>query len=492
MGEALATVAEGRLRGVSEEGVNHFLGVPYAAAPAGALRFKAPAAHSGWSGVRDCSEPGPTAPQSPTPDFPGLDLVPLVGAGWRQGGEFLQANIWAPEGAKDAPVMVFIHGGAFVGGSNDAAVTDGTAFARSGVVLVSINYRLGIEGWLALSGAPTNLGLRDQIAALAWVKANIAAFGGYPGNVTVFGESAGAMSIGCLIASPPAQGLFRRAIVESGHGSMVRPIAIAERVTKRLAKMAGVTPDAAGFATLTPAEWVPIQQKLQLPTTRIDLRDETGIEPAFGLSRFLPVYGDDILPDQPLDALAKGIGADIDLLIGTNAEEMNLYFVPTGARDKIGRLLAWTITRGKVRRAWAILKAYGMGKRKPGQVFTDAMNDLVFRLPARVFAAAHRGRTYFYEFGWRSPAFDGELGACHALELPFVFGTTDRCSGEYGFVGANPPQDLADRVHAVWVGFARDGGLDWPEYSGATPCVMRLERNEAAMEAPLKAAAFWP
>ncbi|WP_220129779.1 carboxylesterase/lipase family protein [Sphingomonas chungangi] len=459
MGEALATVAEGRLRGVGEGGVNRFLGVPYAAAPLGALRFKAPAPHPGWSEVRDCTQPGPTAPQAQTPDFPGLDLVPLVGAGWRQGSEFLQANIWAPEGAKDAPVMVFIHGGAFVGGSNDAPVQDGTRFARSGVLLVSINYRLGVEGWLALPGAPTNLGLRDQIAALAWVKANVAAFGGDPANVTVFGESAGAMSIGCLIASPLAQGLFRRAIIESGHGSMVRPIAVAERVTKRLAKMAGVTADAVGFATLTPAEWIPIQQTMQLPTTRIDLRDETGIEPAFGLSRFLPVYGDDVLPEPPLDALAKGVGADIDLLIGTNAEEMNLYFVPTAARDEIGRLLAWVIARSKVRRAWSILKAYGMGRRKPGHVFTEAMTDLVFRLPARVFAAAHRGRTHFYEFGWRSPAFGGELGACHALELPFVFDTTACCAGKQGFVG--PTRRRISPIASMLPGWASRATAGW-------------------------------
>ncbi|MDH7638833.1 carboxylesterase/lipase family protein [Sphingomonas oryzagri] len=490
MGEALATVAEGGLKGVSEGGVRRFLGVPYAASPLGERRFAAPQPYPAWEGVRDVSSPGPTAPQAKTPAFPGLDIVPLIGAGWREGDDFLQANIWAPEDAIAAPVMVFIHGGAFVGGSNDAQVTDGTAFARSGVVLVSINYRLGVEGWLALPGAPTNLGLRDQIAALRWVQKNIAAFGGDPANITVFGESAGAMSIGCLIASPLAKGLFRRAIVESGHGSMVRPIAVARRATAKLAKLAGVTPDVDGFATLSPAQWIPHQQTVQAPTTRIDLRDGQGREPAYGLSRFLPVFGDDVLPEHPLDALAKGAGAEVELLIGTNAEEMNLYFVPTGVKARIGRLLAWFILRGKVPKARAILKAYGMGRRKAGDAFTEALSDLVFRQPARAFAAAHRGRTHFYELGWRSPIFGGELGACHAIDLPFVFDTIACCTGEEGFVGPRPPADLAKRIHAIWVGFARDGGLAWPEYSADKPWVRRLEQDEATTEAPLPAAPY--
>jgi len=165
--------------------------VPYAAPPDGDLRFAPPAPHAPWSEVRDATDYGPNAPQIIRP-FEGLDIAALVGEGWREGDDYLTVNIWTPDvGASGLPVMVFIHGGSFTGGCNDSPVQDGAAFARSGVVCMTINYRLGIDGFLAIEGAPTNLGLRDMIAALRWVRENAAAFGGDPDNVTVFGESAG-------------------------------------------------------------------------------------------------------------------------------------------------------------------------------------------------------------------------------------------------------------------------------------------------------------
>ena len=349
------------------------------------------------------------------------------------------------------------------------------------MVFISINSRLGIDGFLPMVGAPTNLGLRDQIAALRWVRDNARAFGGDPDNVTVFGESAGAMSIANLLTSPPAKGLFRRAIIESGHGSMVRSIAIAERLTRKLARMLGVPADADGFRQAEIERCVATIDKAQLPTTRIDLRDASGFEPAYGLSRFLPVVGDDVLPRAPLAALADGVGSEVEVLIGTNAEEMNLYFVPTGIKRWLPGLLARYALSRVQPNSREFLKAYGLGKRgrRAGEVYTDTLNDLVFRLPARRFAAAHRGRTHFYEFGWRSPALNGELGACHAIEIPFVFNTLASCSGPRGFVGSNPPQGLADSVQAVWVGFARNGALRWPEYDPDGRQVYALEDSRA-------------
>jgi len=232
MGESIVTITSGKVRGVGEDGVTWFRGIPYAAPPVGDLRFALPADHAPWSDVRDATVSGPSAPQVLKP-FPALDVAPLVGAAWVQGDDYLTASIWTPDPeAKALPVMVFIHGGAFVLGCNDTGITDGSAFARSGVVLIAINYRLGIDGFVPIPGAPTNLGLRDQIAALKWVQRNAAAFGGDPDNVTVFGESAGAMSVANLVASPLARGLFRRAIIQSGHGSMVRPISVASRLTQ--------------------------------------------------------------------------------------------------------------------------------------------------------------------------------------------------------------------------------------------------------------------
>ena len=484
----------GSVRGSSADGIDRFLGVPYAAAPVGPRRFRAPQPPERWDGVRDASAPGANAPHRLNP-FPALEVEPLIGSGWQAGDDYLTLNIWRPAGGgAGLPVMVFIHGGGFVIGSKDAAVHDGTAFARDGIICIAINYRLGIDGFLPIPGVPTNLGLRDQIAALEWVRDGVGAFGGDPANVTVFGESAGGMSVACLIASPLAKGLFRRAIVQSGHGAMTRDIDVAQRLVRKLAKQLKVTPDEAGFRSVAPGDALDAVQKVGLPTTRLDLRDAAGLEPVFGISRFIPVHGDDVLPERPLDALRNGAGAEVELLIGTNAEEMNLYFVPTGIREKVGRLLAWFVLRRYLPKAREALKAYGLGRKdkRPGHVFTEALHDLVFRWPARRFAEEHRGRTHMYELDWRSPALEGQLGACHGMELPFVFDTLAVATGEKGLAGTSPPQALADRVHRIWVDYARDGSLPWPEFTGDSRLVYQLERGVAVHEPPMPAAPFLP
>ncbi len=427
--------------------------------------------------------------------MPKLDAVPLIGAGWVEGDEYLSLNVWKPEGdLTSLPVMVFIHGGGFVVGSKDAPVQDGSTFARDGIVYVALNYRMGIDGFLPIPGVQTNLGLRDMIAGLQWVRENITAFGGDPANVTVFGESAGAMAIADLVTSPLAKGLFRRAIIQSGHGGMTRDIGVAQRLVRKLAKLLGVTPDHAGFERVLPGEAMfDAVEKVSAPTTRIDLRGPDGREPVFGISRFVPVHGDDVLPLEPLEALKQGAGAEVDVLIGSNAQEMNLYLVPSGVRDKVNKLLAWLILRRSQPRAWAVLKAYGMGQGKtPGQALTDAMSDLVFRWPARRFAEEHQGRTHVYEFEWRSPRFDGGLGAAHGMELPIVFDSLVTVTGEQGLCGTNPPQELATRVHKIWVDFARDGTLPWTPFERDTRQVYQLAAGKAVSEPAMPAAPFLP
>lgn len=486
-------IGAGLVRGQGSGGILRFMGIPYAAAPVGALRFAAPQPATPWRETREATHTGPNAPQR-TRDVPGLDAVPLIGSGWVRGDEYLSLNVLRPEdNTSDLPVMVFIHGGGFVIGSKDAPVQDGAAFARDGIVFVAINYRMGIDGFLPIPGAPTNLGLRDMIAALTWVQNEIAAFGGDPANVTVFGESAGAMAISDLVTSPLAKGLFRRAIIESGHGAMTRDIGVAQRLVKKLASLLGISPDRAGFASIDPGEKsLDAVEKVSLPTAKIDLRNSDGREPVFGISRFVPVHGDDVLPERPLEALQKGAGADIDVLIGTNAEEMNLYLVPSGVREKIGRLLATYVLHRAHPKANKTLKAYGIGKRKAGHALTDAMNDLVFRWPARRFAEEHQGRTHMYEFEWRSPLFDGGLGASHGMELPFVFDTLACVTGPEGLCGTNPPQELADRVHKIWVDFARDGSLPWPAFDRDTRQVYQLAAGKAVREPPMPCAPFLP
>lgn len=492
MAEKIVNTQYGPVRGRTTDGVSRYFNIPFAAAPVGRRRFRAPEPHEGWSEVRDAFEIGPNAPHL-IKEFPGLDVEPLIGTGWREGDDYLNLNVWAPErAAGDAlkPVMVWIHGGGFVIGSNYAKIQDGTAFARSGVVCIAINYRMGIDGFLPIPGIPTNLGLRDMLFALAWVRENAASFGGDPDNVTVFGESAGAMAIADLITSPLARGLFKRAIVESGHGNMVREIPVARRLVAKLAKMLGVTADAEGFRGASFAACAKAVEKVSLPTTRINLRDADGREPVFGISRFIPVHGDDVLPDHPLEALKKGAGAEIDVLIGTNAEEMNLYLVPTGIRDKVGALLAWFVLSRSQPKAWAVLKDYGLrsGRKKAGQVLVDAMNDLVFRWPARRFAEEHQGRTHMYELDWGSDAFGGQLGACHGMELPFVFDTLPSVTGPEGLAGPNPPQALADHVHGLWARYATDGSLPWDEFDRAGRTVYQLAKGEAVHEPVMPAA----
>ncbi len=482
-------IESGTVRGALDAGIVRYLGIPYAAPP---VRFELPQPAVAWDGVRDMVERGPGAPHRTNP-FPMIDPTPLVGSGSDGGdGDYLRLNIWAPADAKNAPVMVFIHGGGFVVGSKDAPIHDGSAFARSGIICVAINYRMGIDGFLPVPGVPTNLGLRDMLFALGWVQRNIAAFGGDAANVTVFGESAGAMAIADLVTSPHAKGLFRRAIVQSGHGAMVRDIAIAQRLVKKLAKILRITPDAAGFRTVSNDAAADALAKIGKPWA-VDLRDTDGHEPVFGISRFIPVYGDDVLPEKPIDALRRGAGAEVEVLIGSNAEEMNLYFVPTGIRKKIGGLLTRWLVGRSLPNAKPALMAYGYKQKGvlPGDALTLALNDFVFRWPARQYAAAHRGRTWMYEFEWRSPACGGELGACHGIELPFVFKTLDTVTGPEGLAGEAPPADLAERVHGIWVRFGREGALSWAEF-GDDRQVYQLERGESVHEPVMPASRFLP
>ncbi|SFO51918.1 carboxylesterase/lipase family protein [Amycolatopsis rubida] len=413
--------AAGAVRGLRDAAGELYRAIPYAAAPIGPGRFTAPEPHPGWSGVRDGTRPSPAAPQ-PTRDFGRLDLTPYFGPGWVPGEEYLTVDVRTPAAdAGDRPVMVFVHGGGFVTGSTRAALYDGSAFARDGIVLVTVNYRLGIPGFLALEGAPDNRGLLDVLTALRWVRDSIAAFGGNPGNVTVFGQSAGATLTGALLATPEAAGLFRRAIVQSGSGTGAFAPEQAQRVTAAAAAALGVEPAAAAFAEIPDERFLEILPAL----AGLDLRTATAADPLAGLSPFSLV-----LPVQPADSLVGGL----DLLIGTNTEEGRLYLVPQGKPDR---------TAGQL-----------------GEVLFGAGTARMVR------AHAETGRTYVYSFGYRSTALDGRLGAAHTVELPFVFDLADEpwLHGDTGLLGPDAaPAGLAEEVHGAWVAFARTGEPGWAE-----------------------------
>lgn len=484
------TTVDGALKGTVSRGVRTFLGVPYAAAPEGELRFAEPRQVTPWAGVRDALEPGPTAPQKANRTFAGLDMFSVTGAEWRTGGGYLTANVWAPAAADSAPVMVYIHGGGLVLGSKDAPVYSGSRFARDGVVAVNLNYRLGADGFLPIPGAPTNLGLRDMLAGLRWVQRNIAAFGGNPDNVTIFGESGGAIAVACLLTSPLSRGLFHRAAVQSGHGSAVYPIEIAQRTVRALAKELHIDASADDFRSADPGRTVSALSRISRPG-RLDLKDENGYDPSFGLGKINPVYGDDVLPAHPLAALAQGAGADVDLLIGTTTEEARFWFGPT-RMEYLPRPPARFLLRLMAPHAAPLFTAYAdaFPHEHGGTTLTRVLTDLSFRWPARQFAAAHQGRTYMYEFEWRSPAAGGRLGAAHGMELPFVFDTLDTVTGPGRFAGNNPPQPIADRAHRLWIDFASSGKLPWHLFDPQTRQVYQIARGEPISEAPLIAAAF--
>ena len=453
----------GRVRGEVVGDIGRFRAIPYAAPPVDGLRFAPPARPSAWDGVRDARSPGATAPQVHRA-LPGVDLTPINGPGWRRGPDYLALDVWSPDtGAGGLPVIVYLHGGAFVAGTGSAAACDGAELARAGVVVVTINYRLGAEGFLPVPGGATNIGLRDQIAAVEWVRDNAEAFGGDPGNITLFGHSAGAASVACLLRSPLATGLFHRAIVHSGNDETTRPLAVGHRLGAALAAAAGVEHTAEALRTVSSERLLEAQGVVTARETRPDLRDPDGFDPGYGLVTFLPVTGDDVLPSESASAPA---GSAPDLLIGTCHDEINVYLVPTRVVDSVDERQAIGVLTASRPDAAAVLAAYGLGDGviTPGLALARALTDLAFRCPARRLADRHPGRTYSFDFRWPSPLRHGRLGACHGLELPFVFDTLHTAGGPTGLVGDTPPGQIGALMRRAWVDFATTGDPGWPEY----------------------------
>ncbi len=468
MTDPVVPTTSGAVRGqVTAAGFALFRGIPYAAAPEGDLRFAEPVPAPPWEDVRDARRPGPTAPQR-RHDVPGLDLTPLTGTGWRPGPEYLTVDVWTPRlGPAGLPVLVFVHGGAFLGGTGSAPVYDGTSFNHAGAVLVTVQYRLGVDGFLPLDGGTTNLGLRDQLAALRWVRENIAGFGGDPGNVTFFGAASGAVSVACLLASPLSQGLFHRAIVQSGHPDMVRDGVQARRLARVIADELKAEPTAEAFRKVSTEQLLDAQDAVLRPGGAPDLRDALGYDRGYGLSPFLPMVGDDVLPQHPAKAIKAGAGRDVDLVVGSCSEEMRLYLVPTGALDAVTDDQAVASLAVSHPDPAGVLERYGLGSDGPaGEVLVAALTDLVFRDGVRDLAENHGGRTFRYEFEWGSPLHDGALGACHGLELPFVFDALGPLSGPRGLLGERAPRELAHDLNGAWYRFAATGAPGWPEYTG--------------------------
>lgn len=475
----------GKLRGHASDGVIAFKGVRYAAPPFGVNRQRPPQRVEPWLGVRDAFSFGPKSPQVPYPPGIAEALSELVGTG----EDCLTLNVWTSElGKARHPVMVWIPGGMFEFHATGAtAFYDGSRFARDGVVCVTINYRVGAEGFLYLDDGVANLGLLDQIAALQWVHENISVFGGDPGKVTIFGESAGAMSVATLLSMPRTKGLFHRAIVESGTAHNVNSAETAVRIGRRLAEKLEVAATREAIAATSPERVLQAQAQL-----RDDLlaRPDSAFwgEVALSYLPWSPTVDGKTLPGRPIDLILAGAAADVDLLVGSNREETRLFFLSDGSLDRItdDAVVAIASAYGLPIDA---LRAYRMAypETGAGDLFSVIQTDWYWRIPAVRLADAHAtnalAATYMYEFAWRSPQLGGRLGAAHGVEIAFVFNTLGL--GTEPMLGQDPPQSLAKAMHAAWVAFATSGDCGWPRYDSVRRLTMRFDTTSGVVGNPM-------
>jgi para-nitrobenzyl esterase len=455
--EPVVRTAAGLVRGRAEGGVAVFRGIPFAQPPVGALRFAAPCPVRPWDGVREAAMFGPPPPQS------GFLLTPMAPvAPGADPGDWLTVNVFSPDpGAAGLPVMVWIYGGAYRFGASCLVGYDGTALARQDVVVVTFNHRVGVEGYACLPGVPANRALLDQVAALRWVRENVAAFGGDPDRVTVFGESAGAGAIASLLVMPAAAGLFRRAIAQSVPGTFFSP-ALAADVTAAIAVEAGLPPTAEAFAAADPARLAAASDRVRTE----DHRDRWGPVGRTGVP-FSPVVDGEVLPAAPWRAVAGGAGRDVDLIAGHNRDEYRLFTVMSGTRGTITGEAAGAALR-------ALAGAEGEAAYREAYPDADAEtlfelvnSDWLFRMPTLHLAQAHAaagGRTFLYQVSYPAP--EGDLGACHAIDVPLVFGVW-KGIGRMLF-GPEPPASavaLGNLMRAQWAAFAADGDPGWPPYA---------------------------
>jgi para-nitrobenzyl esterase len=478
--------AHGSVVGLDRGAVQVFRGVPYAGSTADGARWLRPASPVSWTGVRESVTWAPAAPQAPSP----LGLQP----GSAQSEDCLALNVWTPSVHESLPVMVWFHGGSFTGGTGATPWYSGTRLAQRGVVVVTVNYRLGALGFLDLSSvAPdrwpdaANAGLLDQQAALRWVKENIAGFGGDPDRITVFGESAGAMSTALHLVMPDSSGLFQRAVMQSGALAHSRsPEQSAEVAERLVARLGG--PDRIAAC---PTEQIVAAQVAIAP-------DVPGPLP------FMPTADGRNVPLDPLAAVAGGSAAGVPIIIGTTRDEMRLFttFDPaTASADphQLERRIGSLIDRhGASIDPTELVEIYRrrLGADAPlAQVAGAAMTDTEFRVPACELAdrqAAHAD-VYTYLFQWASDAWDGQLGSCHALEIPFVFDNLAQ-PGVAMLVGQHPPASLAQAMADSWARFAiggppdvtdTDGRRSWARHEAVDRPTMVFDEHSRMQRDPL-------
>ena len=469
--------SQGLVRGSTKHDICVWKGIRYAKPPVGDLRFHNPQPAESWTGVKDATAYGPVSYQ----------MKRILVGNEQQSEDCLSLNIWSPGAdGKKRPVMFWIHGGGFIGGSGSSDMYDGTQIAKNGdVVVVTINYRLGPLDFLYFKDMPgnkdnfeSNLGIKDQVAALKWVKENIAAFGGDPNAVTIFGESAGGISVETLMAVPAANGLFKRAIAESGPAGDVWTTKTSTLVTTLFLKELGLTPESAGKLKELPAD------SLVSAMTRLVLKMKT--DPTLPKT-FAPTVDGDYLPHDLLTEIHSGRSKGVDLLIGTNKDEANLFamkklkIVPVSEQE-----LKPYLVKLKPEEQKQLIGAY---KDYPSRnSILELITDGIFTMPSIKFAElqSEHANTFMYRFDWASkPIKAVGLGACHGLEIPFVFGTFHTKLGKKVLLFSDNKRihELSKQIQQAWINFARTGNpgtqdlADWKKYDSAVRCTIIFDKK---------------
>ncbi len=491
----------GTVRGAQLAEVLAFKGIPYAAPVEGINRWLPPQRRAPWSGTLDATSYGAICPQQPPVGMSRLllgaaafEYMKLSVLSAPQGSDCLNLNVWTTALGREhaLPVMVWIHGGGLAVGAASASATDGASLARHGVVVVTLNYRLAAMGLLAADGLfPGEVGVgnrafMDQVAALEWVRDNIAAFGGDPGNVTIFGQSAGGTGVAALLVSPRSAGLFRRAIMQSGPINMM-PIedhlAFTRAVLKELEVGVG---DVQAMADLPNKKIVGTLMQRMLFRRGSPFGNMSATKLPFA-----GAYGTAFMPRDVLDALARGASGSVDLLIGSNRDDglVPAVAVP-GPKAIMTRLFNYMIAgmvgatreqRKEVLARYRRLMPDASGYRVQAQIQTDALYRMRSIRAAELHAGQPGGRTYMYQFNWDSPVFEGVLGAIHGLDVPFVFDNLAQGEGVVGDVAQAQP--LATAMCEAWTSFARTGVPtsrllpEWPRYEVGGRKTMIFDRQ---------------
>ena len=473
----IAETSSGPVQGRVKDDVMLFAGIPYASAPTGRLRFAAAQPHPGWSEVRQTTRFSPAAPQIPSGGM--TDSAPVR---WSEDCLFLNITTPAIDDRK-RPVFFWIHGGGYRTGQAAIPWYNGASFALNGdIVVVSINYRLGALGCTDLSRFGENYatsgvnGTLDQIKALTWVSENIGNFGGDPNQITIAGESAGGFSVATILGSPLAQGLFRRAIPQSGAAHHTMPRDAAEIVTDAFLAAMGAS-DIETLLLASVEDILAAQHKVDADLARGvgSSRLDVAVAP------FYPAVGNDVLPESPLDAIKKGMGSDVDVLIGTNKDEATLFI--NGRVDSEQLAAAGKGYGG----GQALIDAYQAvyPEADATEISTLLSTDHVFRIPAIRLAearASHTRNTWMYLFAWESRI--KRLKSTHALEIPFMFNNLDK-AGVDAFIGPGDlPQHVADEMHQAWTQFIKTGDPGWSRYETDNRYNMRFDEHSELVSDP--------